>query len=178
MLCRIDGFRWRCPHRKACGKHVNLRKGTFFAKSKLQLWQILGFLVFWVQSVCLNVICKEVEINYKTGVDWASFCREVVFDAMITKSEKIGGEGRIVEIDESKFGKRKYHRGHYVEGQWVFGGFERGTGRVFMIPVENRSSATLIPVIENWILPGTTVISDFWKAYDCLNDEGYKHLKV
>lgn len=52
--------------------------------------------------------------------------------------EKLGGTGIVVEIDESKFGKRKYHRGHYVEGQWVFGGYERGTGRVFMVAVEER----------------------------------------
>jgi hypothetical protein len=31
----------------------------------------------------------------------------------------------IVEVDESKFGKRKYHRGHRVEGVWVIGGVER-----------------------------------------------------
>ena len=27
-----------------------------------------------------------------------------------------------VEIDESKFGKTKFNRGRYIEGQWVFGG--------------------------------------------------------
>jgi hypothetical protein len=34
----------------------------------------------------------------------------------------IGGENEIVEIDEIKFGKRKFHRGKRVEGVWVFGG--------------------------------------------------------
>ena len=33
--------------------------------------------------------------------------------------EKIGGPGHIVEIDESKFGKRKYHRRRRVVGKWL-----------------------------------------------------------
>ena len=32
-----------------------------------------------------------------------------------------------MEIDESKFGKRKYHRGRSVDGHWVFGGIEQGS---------------------------------------------------
>ena len=30
----------------------------------------------------------------------------------------------------------------------------------------------------SWILPGTTIISDCWKAYDTLSREDYIHLKV
>jgi len=35
-------------------------------------------------------------------------------------AEKIGAQDHIIEIDESKFGKRKYNKGHYVEGVWIF----------------------------------------------------------
>jgi len=49
----------------------------------------------------------------------------------------LGGVGEVVEIDESKFGKRKYHRGKRVEGTWVFGGYQRSNGRVFMVPVDH-----------------------------------------
>ena len=35
---------------------------------------------------------------------------------------QIGGMAKVVEIDKSKFGKRKSHKGHHIEGQWVFGG--------------------------------------------------------
>ena len=37
---------------------------------------------------------------------------------------KLGGLGKIVEIDESKIAKRKYRQGHVMEGQWVFEGIE------------------------------------------------------
>ena len=97
---------------------------------------------------------------------------------MIENSEKLGGPGKIVEIDESKFGKRKYHKGHHVEGQWVFGGYERGTGRTFMVPVEDRSAETLLPIIKDWIMPETTIYSDCWAAYNCLQSEGYQHFTV
>ena len=37
----------------------------------------------------------------------------------------IGGEGIVVEIDESKFGKWKYSRGHKVDDVWVLEIVER-----------------------------------------------------
>ena len=35
----VDGVAWRCPR---CRKTINIRKGSFFEKSHLQLWQILA----------------------------------------------------------------------------------------------------------------------------------------
>ena len=67
---------------------------------------------------------------------------------MFDSSQKIGGEAKIVQIDESKFGKRKCHRGHHVEGQWVFGGIELESRKCFMIAVDKRDEATLLPLIK------------------------------
>ena len=39
--------------------------------------------------------------------------------------------GEVVEVDESKFGKRKYHNGRRVDGVWVFGGIDRRTRKFF-----------------------------------------------
>ncbi|KAL4089379.1 hypothetical protein QTP88_024425 [Uroleucon formosanum] len=63
-------------------------------------------------------------------------------------------------------------------GQWVFGSYERGSGDCFLIPVEDRSPETLVRIIEEWIRPGTTIISDYWKTYSRLNEKGYNHLTV
>jgi hypothetical protein len=55
------------------------------------------------------------------------------------KIPKIGGNGKIVEIDEEKFGKRKYNRGHRVDGVWVLGMVERSPSRkIVLISVDKR----------------------------------------
>lgn len=51
-----------------------------------------------------------------------------------------------MQIDESKIGKTKYHRGHVVEGQWVFGGIEEDSRKCFIVTVEDRSEKTLLSV--------------------------------
>ena len=58
------------------------------------------------------------------AVDWDMFCHEVCKVTLAERSEVLGGEGKTVQIDESKIGKRKYYRRHMVDGQWVFGGIE------------------------------------------------------
>jgi len=37
---------------------------------------------------------------------------------------------------------------------------------------------SLIPIIKRWILPGTTILSDCWKAYSSLEREGFIHNTV
>ena len=59
----------------------------------------------------------------------------------------------------------KYHRGKKVEGQWVFGGVERESGKCFLVPVMDRTAVTLMDLIFKWIKPGSIIISDCWKSY-------------
>lgn len=184
---RLVNRLWRCTgftshskkKRTKCRQRFGVRKTTFFDRSNLPIVSVCKFVNLWVENASLKLIGRQCDIiGHHTRTDWASFCREVVYDSVIQNMTKIGGPGKIVEIDESKFGKRKYNRGHRVEGQWVFGGVQRDTGNCFMVPVEKRDRDTLLPIIQEWILPGTTIISDCWKAYDCLADHGYLHLKV
>ena len=54
-----------------------------------------------------------------TLVDWSSFCRQVCLYIQ-DNLEPLGGNGKLVEIDESLFGKRKYDKGKRDhEGVWV-----------------------------------------------------------
>ena len=121
---------------------------------------------------------KQTGVSNRVVIDWYNFIRDVVAEYFLDHPIAIGGPGTIVEIDESKFGKRKYNRGRWVEGHWVFGGIERGTTHSFMAVVPDRSAATLLPIIQTYIRPGTLIISDEWRAYCRIPSLGYTHQTV
>ena len=83
------------------------------------------------------------------------FCREVCDLELNKKQCQLGGEGKIVEVDESNFKIRKYHRGRKKEGQWVLGAVERAEGdqkstAMKFILVDDRSQETLISILATW----------------------------
>lgn len=92
---------------------------------------------------------------------------------------KIGGPGIIVEIDESKFGKVKYHRGHRVEGVWVFGMVENTPERkIILIQVEDRKRETLEAILSKHVHPDSIIHSDCWRAYSRLSEIFAEHETV
>jgi len=154
--------------------------GTWFAKVHLTVSTVCRFCCLWLVLPFprQRLITRELSISCRTVVDWSSFCREVCAYWVEQESRMIGGAGVVVEIDEAKFGKRKYNRGRWLDGTWVFGGYERASKNCFVVPVPSRASDVLLDVIKAWIKPGTTVVSDCWRAYDCLSSEGFVHLSV
>lgn len=178
---RSDGYKWECRRQEAGKRHkteVSIRQGSWFEKSNMTVEEILKLTYWWCRDVKQEQIRHELNLASNTAVDWDSFCRETCEVTLLERKEKIGGPGKTVQIDESKFGKRKYHRGHHVEGQWVFGGIEEDSRRRFMAAVDRRDEATLLPLIERHIAKGTTIISDCWKAYINLEKNGYEHRLV
>lgn len=169
-----DKYIWIC---NKCSKK-SIRTDSWFAYSKLNIEDI----VLLTYELCIGTTSKELLFQYsfssETLADWRHFYRELLVEYLETNSEKLGGVGVEVEIDESKFGKRKNNRGKNVKGAWVFGGIERNTGRTFLVQVHNRTRETLLGLIKEWIAPGSIILSDCWKSYECLGEEGFIHLSV
>jgi hypothetical protein len=79
-------------------------------------------------------IQRQHGFSSATITDWGQFCREAMLVYMENCSEKIGGPNKTVEIDESKFGERKYGRGHPVKGCGCLAVLSASPGKRFLFP--------------------------------------------
>ena len=130
-LWSSDLFMWRCQRKlsKPHDRKLSIRHGTWFSNSNMTLEEIIEYSYLWSAfGLTEKQISTQLELSDNTNVDWSAFCREVCSETMIRENEcgqQIGGEDTIVEIDESKFAKRKYHRGHNTILGCMFGGLEK-----------------------------------------------------
>ena len=164
----VDGFVWKCK----CGGMENIRKGNNlfenFKKIKLRLILIYIFTHF---TILLSPTISQtiLGLNPRTIRRLADYLSSCIIKHQINDEEslgKFGGKDVIIEMDESCFFKRKNNKGRIQKQIWGFGFVERGSGRLFVEAVPNRTSKTLLPSIFKWISPDTKLlITDEWRAY-------------
>ena len=169
-----EGCCWNC-----CNKNVGLRVGSVLENRKLSYRQFVDILSEFSRDSTVKTAAENTGLSQKCVRSIFSEIREQIAED-ITTCDKIGGPGTIVEIDEAKFGKRKYNRGRIVDGSWVLGGVQRHSKKCFLAvcPQNTRSEAVLLPIIQRYVAPGTLIITDKWKAYVNLGRHGYIHEDV
>src|SRR5580692_1757388 len=94
--------RWRC---KACRSDFSITSGTLFAWHKLPLrTYLLAIAAFCneVKGKSMLALSRELDVQYKTAFVLAHKLREAMASSM--KALRIGGEGRVAEIDGAYFG--------------------------------------------------------------------------
>ena len=110
----VDGFVWSC---RPCRRQRSLRTWSFFEGSHLSLSQILD-IFYWSYDLKQVYIREYTRIARKTAVDCQNFIRDVCAHYLIDHPIQLGGPNITVEIVESRFMHRKYHRGAYREGHY------------------------------------------------------------
>ena len=113
--------RWRC---KACGGDFSITSGTLFAWHKLPLrTYLLAVAAFCneVKGKSMLAFARELDVQYKTAFVLAHKLREAMASSM--KALRLGGEGRVAEIDGAYFG------GHVRPENMAADRIDRAAGR-------------------------------------------------
>ena len=118
----------------------------------------------WAMQISGSKIARLASLSKPTVIRAPSELRTICSNKVLNAGIKLGGLGKIVEVDESKFGaKRKYKRGRVSEGPWVFGVVERESQKVLLFRVPDRSRETIVHcLITTHIQLGTVIYSDVY----------------
>jgi transposase-like protein len=176
----------------ACYKQFTVRMGTIFESSHLPLYQWLQAFHLMCSSkkgISSNQLSRVLDVKLQTG--W--FVGHRIREAMRTGSlAPMGGEGSIVEVDETFIGtaegeRQKRYRltkqgwknvnvgGHHK--QKVLSLVQRG-GEVRSFRVDNVTSATIKPIVDANLDKESRLMTDEAKYYKKLGREFASHERV
>lgn len=159
-----------------CGHHVHPMAGTIFEKSTtpLRYW---FHAVYLMASTRCGISAKQLErelgVTYKTA--WRIF--HEIRSLLDEPSGKLQGH---VEMDETYIGgkRRGGLRGRGAEGKTPVAGIVERQGRVVARKVINVKAETLMPLLRESVVRGSTVYTDEYDSYNRVKRLGYRHRRI
>ena len=132
LKLRSDRYQWECRKHvvnkknkrvQSCNYSVADHQGTFLKDSHIPAWKILLFVTLWLQKhFSHGLVSENLGIGAEASVNWRSYCSEVA-ENWYNRQDPIGGEGIVVEIDETLLVRRKFGTGRLLKQVWMFGGY-------------------------------------------------------
>ena len=161
-----------------CDKQFTVTVGTLFGRSKIPLhkWLTASYLLCSSKKgISTHQLHRMLGVTYKTAWFMTHRIREAMKDPVFT--DKLGGKGRVVEVDETFWGNvgkhRKGARG-YMHKEKIFSLVEKGGEvRSFHVPAVNAS--TLKPIMREQIKEDTHIVTDDSRTYDGTSLDFEKH---
>lgn len=167
---KCAGHKWKC---KNTNKYFTVKNGTIFEDTKIPL--IKWFMALYIFSshkkgISSHQLARDIDVTQKTG--W--FLLHRLRYAFAHPNFQVMLEG-IVEVDETYVGGKESnkHKNKKTEGNQgrslktkaaVFGMLER-EGNVIATVVPSVDAATLLPIIEEAVEAGATIVTDEYQVY-------------
>ncbi|MEI6486538.1 MAG: IS1595 family transposase [Sphingomonadales bacterium] len=163
-----------------CGHHLHPTVGTPFEQTRtpLQLWfYAIHLFTTTRHGVSAKELQRQLGVTYKTA--WRIGHEIRLHMAAVDGDEPIGGAGTEVEIDETLIGGSVQGKGSGYKANKtpVVGMVERG-GKIVAKVVASRRTGPMLALINENVLPGTTINTDEFGSYQKLDACGFNHITV
>ncbi len=144
-------------------------------KSRLGRHKQNKLIEHFVAGTTARTAAVLIGVNKSTASYYFHRLRELIYKA-VEDNTPFSGE---IEVDESYFGgKRKSKRGRGAAGKVpVFGLLKRG-GKVYTKIIPDAKAATLMPIMQDKILPDSVVYTDSFSSYNVLDISCFKHYRI
>jgi len=144
-------------------------------KSRLSKIKQDRLIEHFVAGTTARTTAVLVGVNKSTASYYFHRLRELIFKA-VEDETPFSGE---IEVDESYFGgRRKGKRGRGAAGKVpVFGLLKRG-GKVYTKIIPNAKATTLMPIMQERIMPDSVVYTDCLSSYNVLDISCFKHYRI
>jgi transposase-like protein len=164
-----------------CANQLYPTAGTPFDRTRTSLrdWFYVMFLFTTSRNgVAAKRVEREIGVTYKTAWRMCSEIRKYM--TALDSDDPIGGVGEIVEVDDTLVGGvvRGKGQGPQMENKTVVLGMLEKGGELITRVVPNRREHHLRPLIQSYVLPGTTIHTDLGASYQNLRDCGYRQERV
>jgi transposase-like protein len=163
-----------------CQGQFTVTVGTVFERSKIPLtkwWQAAFLINSSKKGISAHQIHRSLDVTYKTA--W--FMMHRIREAMTDMGRgPIGGEGKIIEADETVIGGSKYNRAYAKKApkkHAVMSLVERG-GEVRSFHVANVTAKTLRPLVVKAASRKSRFMTDEGKWYQRMGEEFASHETV
>lgn len=163
---------------RTCRRHVRITAGTIFQDSHLPL-RVWFKAIWWIvaqktggsaaglqQALGLGSYETAWLLLHKLRRALVRPGREALTGPVEVDDAFIGG------VEPGVKGRETLKKAKIVVAVEVPGG---RLGRVRLQQVRDFSPASLLPVIQTHVTPGSRVLTDGWQGYDLLKAKGYRH---
>lgn len=163
------------PEFRCCGGYFeSALSGTFLSRSHVSQEQSLILVYCFIHNYTAGAASHESGVGLNTVVNRFKLYREFLVSFYQEHPVRLGGPGEKVEVHVAKFGNLRNKK----DRNWVLGGCERGSGKIFLAVIEAHTKAAVIKKIREFVVSDTTIITDRWEGYDNLHRHGYDHIAV
>lgn len=160
-----------------CNISLSPTAGTLMGHSRISAWEWFYFLLLLANrtsGITVDHLTRHLGVSRLAA--YRMLCLARLHITELRQMRRLGGQGEIVQIDETWLPNVVESSQRAGKGAIVFGMHDRLGVQTCVIP--DRSASTIMALIDAWVSPGSTIVTDSHRSYHSLTKRGFRHIAL